>query len=205
MIPARHHKLYVAFFEVYARWMMHAHFSKIRCIGSVKLNNLPVMMIGNHFSWWDGFIAGYINMKVLKKKLHIMMLEEELRPRMFLNRTGAYSIRKGSRDMLATIDYTAELLNDSNNLVVMFPQGEFQSIYQHPVTFGRGVQLISSRAGHEFQLLFYAALIDYFSSRKPSLNIYLQEFPAILSQSGASLESAYNEFLSACYKQQVPL
>jgi 1-acyl-sn-glycerol-3-phosphate acyltransferase len=204
MIPARHTSFHVRFFDFYSRWMIRSHFSRVRIISEIKASSNPVLMIGNHFSWWDGFIACYINREVFRKKLHIMMLEDQLKPRMFLNKAGAYSIKRGSRDALASLNYTSELLEKADSLVVMYPQGEFQSVYQYPVAFGKGIELVSKRTGREIQLVFYAALIDYFSERKPSLTIYLKEVPQSLAGTATGLESAYNDFLKNCYSRQKP-
>ena len=204
MIPARHVALYVHFFDFYSRWMVRRHFREVEFKGHVLSRHLPVLMIGNHFSWWDGFIAGLINQEIFRKKMHIMMLEEQLRRRMFLNKAGAYSIKKGSRDTLVSLKYTADLLGDLKNLVVLYPQGEFESAHQYPVTFEKGIEKISSFTENDFQLVFYAALTDYFSHRKPRLSIYLAEIPQSLSVSVTDLESAYNDFLRDCIDQQKP-
>ena len=62
--------------------------------------NLPVLLISNHISWWDGFWAMYINLKVLKRKFHFMMLEEQLRKYWFFNYTGGFSVNKKSKVFL---------------------------------------------------------------------------------------------------------
>ncbi|MFP4526521.1 MAG: hypothetical protein ACLFNL_09025, partial [Bacteroidales bacterium] len=114
MITAMHHSWYERFFRFYSRFMLSNHFRRIIINGSYTEKNRPVMLIGNHFSWWDGFIANYLNMVVFKKRFHIMMLEEQLKPRMFLNKAGAYSIKKQTRDVVNTLNYTVELMKDKN-------------------------------------------------------------------------------------------
>lgn len=204
MIKAHHKAFYVRFFNFYSRWMLGLQFRKIQIIGNVNTGPAPLLMIGNHFSWWDGFIACYINRTVFGKKLHIMMLEEQLRARMFLNKAGAYSIRRGSRDAVETLRYTAGLLSEPGNLVVLYPQGEFESVYKFPVKFERGIEVIAAKVDSACRLVFYAALVDYFSKSKPFLNIYLKEAPFHQTGSVLTLEKAYNEFLKDCYTYQTP-
>ena len=139
-----------------------------------------------------------------KRRFHIMMLEEQLRPRMYLRRAGAYSVRRGTRDALVTLNYTVGLLEYPENMVVIYPQGKFQSVYQHPVTFEKGIEAIVIRIKKEVGVIFYAALVDYFSGRKPALTIYLKEVPFELASSSSRLASAYNVFLKECYHQQKP-
>lgn len=172
--------------------------------GEVTTTEMPVLLIGNHFSWWDGFVACYLNRRLFRKKFHVMMLEEQLRPRIFLSRAGAYSIRKNSRSMIESVNYTVELLHDKNNLVVMYPQGEFSSIYSQKVSFEKGISTVAGKLKNGFRLFFYAALIDYFASRKPTLYLYVKEFSPEEALTASSLESAYHSFYSACIEQQKP-
>lgn len=182
--------------------MIRWHFRQVSIHGNFQDKGLPVLLIGNHFSWWDGFIANLLNIRIFHRKFHIMMLEEQLSARMFLNKAGAFSIKKGSRSVMESIQYTVELLGRKENLVVLYPQGEFESIYKIPVSFENGVSVIISGLKNEYQLIFYVALVDYFAHRKPSLRIYISEVPAGPALDKQMLESAYNEFLSACILQQ---
>ena len=204
MIPARHLAVYVWFFNLYTRWMLKRHFQRVVLHGEIAIPGGAVMMIGNHFSWWDGFIACYINQKVFRKKLHIMMLEEQLRERMFLSKAGAYSIKKGSSTMVRSLEYTADLLKDGNNLVVLYPQGKFSSVYQFPIRFQKGITLVAAKTGEGRRLFLYAALVDYFENRKPTLSVYLKEIPFAVAHSARGFEDAYNEFLLDCMQKQQP-
>jgi hypothetical protein len=145
-----------------------------------------------------------LNTRILHRKFHIMMLEEQLRHRMFLNKAGAYSIRKGDRSVLESLQYTSALLGKKENLVVLYPQGEFESVYQQPVKFENGLKNIAAGVQNNFQLLFYVALVDYFSHRKPFLTTYLLEVPQEIALIQGGPESAYNAFLAECIMQQKP-
>lgn len=204
MIKARHQPFFTWFFRIYSIWMIRWHFYKVTIHGEFHDRGLPVLLIGNHFSWWDGFIANLLNTRIFHRKFHIMMLEEQLRHRMFLNKAGAYSIRKGDRSVLESLQYTSALLGKKENLVVLYPQGEFESVYQQPVKFENGLKNIAAGVQNNFQLLFYVALVDYFSHRKPFLTIYLLEVPHVLSLTPGGTESAYNAFLAECIMQQKP-
>jgi hypothetical protein len=182
--------------------MIRWHFSRVSLIGDFQDKGLPVLMIGNHFSWWDGFIANLINIRILHRRFHVMMLEDQLAGREFLNKAGAYSIKKGGRSAVESLRYTAELLQGDENLVVLYPQGEFQSLYTRRIKFEKGIQVIASQVNKDFHLLFYVALADYFSDKKPFLNIYLREVSRELALNAGELESAYNRFLDECILQQ---
>jgi 1-acyl-sn-glycerol-3-phosphate acyltransferase len=184
--------------------MMHLHFRSVSLKGEFHDLGLPVLMIGNHFSWWDGFIAYFINFRLLHRKFHVMMLEEQLMGRKFLNKTGAFSIKRGGRSVIESLHYSAELLRKKGNLVVLYPQGEFQSLYARSIDFEKGIRIIASKIDSSIHLLFYAALLDYFSQRKPTLVVYIAEMPQEIASDPARLEQEYNRFLERCILQQKP-
>jgi len=204
IIKSRHRPFFTWFFRAYSIQMIRWHFRKVTIHGEFQDRGLPVMLIGNHFSWWDGFIANFLNIRVFHRKFHVMMLEEQLNSRMFLNKAGAYSIKRGSRSVVESMQYTVDLMSKAENLVVLYPQGVFESQYRSPVRFEKGVCTIATRVTNEVQLVFYVALVDYFSYRKPSLSVYLREVPLEIALAPESIESAYNTFLSECTWQQKP-
>jgi hypothetical protein len=184
--------------------MIRFYFHRVIIKGDFNDSDLPVLLIGNHFSWWDGFIANLLNNKIFHRKFHIMMLEEQLSRRMFLNKAGAYSIKRGSRSVMESLHYTRDLLNGKENLVVLYPQGEFESIYRTTVRFEKGISAIVAGLKNKFHVVFYAALVDYFSHRKPALTIYLREIPQEMALDPESIETVYNTFLAECIMQQKP-
>ena len=203
IIKARHIPFFVRFFSFYSRTGLKRHFREVRIECSVNPEGRPVLLIGNHFSWWDGFIAYRINDLFLHKKFHIMMLEEQLETRLFLNKAGAFSIKRGSRTVVDTLKYTSGLLHDSGNMVVVYPQGIITSIHRHPVKFERGTERIIAGASDRLMILFYVALPDWFSEKKPGLTVRVVEYAAT-DKSAEALEEAYNRFLNECISKQLP-
>jgi len=161
-------------------------------------------MIGNHFSWWDGFIAHLLNIRVFHRRFHVMMLEEQLAGRKFLSKAGAYSINKGSRTIAESFAYTKELLIDPQNLTVMYPQGEFQSLAQYPVKFQKGADRLFREVDGKVHLVFYVALVDFFENKRPSLDIYFGHFEDQAGHQDHDLETLFNRFLKECIDQQLP-
>jgi 1-acyl-sn-glycerol-3-phosphate acyltransferase len=202
MIPSNHKRAYVSFFRNYSNLMINKDFRKVAINDEFKDRGKAVLLVGNHFSWWDGFFAYYLNSKLLKRKLYVMMLEEELRKRMFLNKAGAFSVKKGSRSVIESINYAASVLDDPGNMLVMYPQGEIQSVYTMPLKFEKGIGDIIRRAKGDFQLIFYVALVDYFSFRRPSLSFYLREHEVREGFVEGSIEAEFNDFLKNSTERQ---
>lgn len=182
--------------------MIGKDFRKVAIHDEFEDRGKAVLLVGNHFSWWDGFFAYYLNSKLLKRKIYVMMLEEELRKRMFLNKAGAFSVKKGSRSVIESINYAASVLDDPGNMLVMYPQGEIQSVYTMPLKFEKGIGDIIRRAKGDFQLIFYAALVDYFSFRRPSLSFYLKEHEVKEGFDDGSIESEFNDFFNNSTERQ---
>jgi 1-acyl-sn-glycerol-3-phosphate acyltransferase len=196
MIKANHRPFFVWFFKKYSIRMINSGFREVNIHYEDTTEDKSVLMIGNHFSWWDGFFANYINLRIFNKKFHVLMLEEQLKSRMFLNKAGAFSIARGKRSVIETLDYSSGLLSESNNMLVLYPQGVFQSLYHFPVNFEKGFMRILEKAEpDDFQVVFYVALIDYFSERKPKIDFYLRHHDYFRGQDANDLEKSFNKHL----------
>lgn len=197
VIKARHHFFIYPFFRFYAGWIIKRHFGRLELNGEFSDRKLSVLLLVNHVSWWDGFFAMYLTVNILKRKFHFMMLEEQLKKFSFFNGTGGYSIRKRSRGIIESINYTAELLRDHRNMVLLFPQGKIESVYIHTFQFEPGIGRIIKKVDGQIQILFMANLIDYFSDRKPGLYMYISEYKNDEFDT-KSIQDAYNLFYARC-------
>jgi len=202
MIKAKHLFWQTNFFNVYVPLILRWDFSKVTFVNQPPVSDEPILLIGNHFSWWDGFIAYHINRKFWRKRFHVMMLEKELTQRMFLNKAGAYSINKGNRSILETMNYTAELLQEPGNLVVIYPQGKIQSIYNRSFSFEKGIRFLTDRSNLNFRIVYYVAMVDYFSNRRPGLYLYFQNKGLSGNSSYPDIENDFNHFYRDCIAQQ---
>lgn len=160
----------------------------------------PVLLIANHFSWWDGFIGNYLSFKHFHKKFHVMMLREQLEKRMFLNKGGAYSIEKSSRSILESLEYTAELLSSPENMAMMFPQGHFESLYHREFHFEPGIGRILEQCGYTPQIVFNINLIDYFSKPGPTLFIRTRSYHG--EPELKRIQEEFNRFHMVCIHNQ---
>lgn len=165
-----------------------------------------VLLVANHFSFWDGLILYVLNDKLLHKKFHVMILEETAKREGMLRYAGAFSVSKNSRDMLGSLNYAAELLNEPGNLLLMFPQGKLYSNFVNRVNFEQGLLKVMQKAEGKFQLLFAATFIQYFKHKKPSVTVYLKtEDEGYADKTIAELQSAYQQHYDACKLQQTEI
>ncbi len=201
ILRAKHNFVIYPFFKRYALWIIRRSFSKVQILGSLNDKNKPVLLISNHISWWDGFWAMYLNRYILKRRFHFMMLEEQLRKFWFFNYAGGFSVKKNTRSMVESLNYTAELLNDSKNMVLMFPQGEIESMHQQNFVFEKGIERVLEGKDNKVQIVFMANLVDYFSQPKPCINIYIQEY-SDQPLNFEAIEKSYNQFFARSIEKQ---
>src|SRR5438128_1975010 len=111
----------------YVNFIVGRHFHEVRFEPVEVDPNKSILLIANHFSFWDSLILYIASYKLLKKKFYVMVREDTTIQLKYLKYGGAFSVNKNSRDMLQSLDYAAELLNDPQNLVLIFPQGKLYS------------------------------------------------------------------------------
>jgi hypothetical protein len=133
-----------------------------------------------------------------------MMLEEELKKAKILTNIGAFSVIKGNWRCIDSLKFCAEILEDPNNMLLLLPQGEIQSIYTSDFVFETGaLSYILKKKKTEFQILFNINLIDYSSKRKPEISVYFDYFTPEKNYSVEDIETYFNQFVKKCLKQQL--
>lgn len=201
MIKAKHHWFFVRFFDGFTKRKLKSDFHHVNIVGEWNQSENATIIIGNHVSWWDGFWAMYLNKRFLNKRFHVMMLEKQLAERQLFTKAGAFSIDPGNRSVIESLNYTAKLLSNSENCVVLFPQGKINSLYQNKIGFEKGIEKILQKSP-PVQLLFYVAMVDYFSEQKPELTFYLKEIE-YQKYNTEEINSLYQLFYSECIENQI--
>ncbi len=176
MIKPRQNRLIHNFFSWYIKFIIKKDF---RALSHNKIetdSNKAILLIANHCSWWDGFLLFYLNKIYIKKNFHVMILEETASEVWFMKYLGAFSINKQAKTIVDSLKFAGELLEDANNLVLIFPQGKLYSAHVKDVIFERGLMHIIRQSNQKIQCVFASILFDYFENRKPSVNIYLKKW-----------------------------
>lgn len=201
MIKARHNKIYIWFFRNYFGLLSFIHFRKITVVTDVTISETrSVLLFQNHFSWWDGYWSYWLSWKIFKRKFHVMMLEDELRKRMFLNRCGVFSIRRNNRDFLNSLQYASEILTHPENLTVIYPSGQLMSQHQQTMPFQKGIDRIISSKTEHFEIVMAVFLVDYFGFARPEIRVYLENYSGL--RTVEAIEKAYHSFYQNCVTKQ---
>jgi len=168
--------------------------------------NKSILLLANHFSFWDGLILHCINDALFKKNFHFMVNEDTAYKLHYLQYGGAFSINKKSRQILESLDYAAALLAEPDNLVLLFPQGKLFSNFVEDVRFEKGVLRVIKQAAGKFQLVFAATFIQFYKHRKQSINVYLKnEAVDYADKSITELKKAYQRHYDAAKKLQIEI
>lgn len=190
MIKANKKKWAEILFDNYLNKLLKKYFDNFIMIGnSPSINeNKSLMILPNHFSWWDGFFIYKVTKKITSKKFHIMMLEDQLKRYWFFNKLGAYSINQNNpKSVLKSLNYSIELLNDNSNLIVIYPQGEIQPQEEKQIKFNKGVNYICEKSNIDFQILPIGFRIFYSNKKLPFV---LYRFGEIFSSNDVKNQSA---------------
>lgn len=196
ILEATHNPFFYSFLKHYTKLRIRAAYREVRIEGNVTDKGLPVLVLSNHMSWWDGFWIMYMNMKLFRRKFYFMMLEQQLRKLWVFNKTGGYSVRKGSKSIIESIRYTLKLLEDKGNMVLIFPQGKIESMHREVLVFEKGAVRIAEQA-KKVQILFVVNLVEYYSHARPTLFMFLADYNC---NHPAGIEKAYNEFYDTTLK-----
>ena len=203
MEPAvKHHAFLYPFFRWYISRRLKQHFHSIELIGNVPHNDGAILVISNHTSWWDGFWINYLNENRFQRKFTFLMREDQLQKHWYFKHTGGIPINKGSRSAIKSLAYCAQLLNSPNYLLLVFPQGEIQTMHATTFKFEKGIERIMANCPENVQMIFAANLIDYFSNAKPTLSIYYTEFDW-KNKKLSDLQTGYQQFYRQAVESQL--
>ena len=158
----------------------------------------PVLLICNHQSWWDGILIFILHQKIWKRPFFAMMLYPELKKRKFLRFIGAFSIRKNHKSIFESLNYTLELLEKPNSVLV-FPQGRLESQFVAPLHLARGIDYIIEHFPPQAEIWALSIHYSMTASIRAQCHIYLQPLKARTPQEA---EAEWNAFHQSCIEQQ---
>lgn len=170
MIKAERNRIALFVFDIYLDRLLKKYFHDF-----ILINDFPsirddksLVVAPNHFSWWDGFFVYYSLRKLTKKKTYIMMLEEQLKRYWFFQKIGCFSVNPNNKQStIVTMKYTMELLNNPDNCVVIFPQGEIEPFDKNPLSYNKGIEFLAEHSNNEFDILPVANKIYYTNQKLP--------------------------------------
>ncbi|HQT57680.1 MAG: glycerol acyltransferase [Sphingobacteriales bacterium 17-39-43] len=193
MLEPRRNKIIFQFFSWYINRIIRSDFEELKFNQTVFNKDQSILLLANHCSWWDGFLMFQINRLYFRKRFHVMITEENYRKVWFLKYLGSFSVKKNSRSAIETLEYAGKLLNDPENLLLIFPQGKLYSGHVDEIQFQKGLINLVNSSSRKFQYIFAASFADYFQHRKPVMTCYLQDWEGAEFTSLQLIKSAFNK------------
>ena len=172
MIRAQHRLWADIIFQPYLTWLFKRNFHEIQLLGTLPKipDDLPVLLLPNHSTWWDGFFVYLLNKRIFRRTVYLMMLEKQLSKYKFFAKIGAYSIEpENRRSIIESLEYTVELLNQEMPLVSIFPQGQLSPWHTRPLGYKRGVEWILRKYGKSVTVLPLAIRTEFLGEKRPSV------------------------------------
>jgi len=172
MIKAKHRLWAKGIFYPFVYALLRQHFGRFYLVQPLSLPvDKSILLTPNHFSWWDGFFAHFLNRKKIGRKYHIMMLEKQLRRYWYFRHVGAYSVHPGYyKSVIDSLNYSTDLLGSHKNLCIIYPQGKIEPYEKNPLSFQRGgLSFIAERIGAGTVFLPVIFKIVYSNRKKPDI------------------------------------
>jgi len=192
-----------AFYQLESRWIFPRKFKKIEIKEIPIKTDHSILLLQNHISWWDGFWGNYLAYQFIKRNFHVMVQEDQVKKHPYLRYRGAYSVKKGSREMFESLDYTTELLKNPDNLVQIFPQGRLQSMHVKEIQMEKGVKRLISQLPSKCQVIYNTVTIEYLESFKPAVTFHLLDCGTIEGIELEKLPSQISAFHQEALKKGI--
>lgn len=154
LITARKSEWFARLFAIYNRNLLARKFEGVRVAGFERLCRratmevrVPLVLYANHSSAWDGLVPFQI-VRSAELDGFALMEEKQLRRFRFLRKLGAFSVaRENPREALKSVNYAANLLRGTNNVLLIFPQGVTLPNDARPLKFYNGLARIIEQTG----------------------------------------------------------
>jgi len=193
MIEANHKKFAHLIFNFYITRLLKKNFSHFFFVGSMPPidEKTKLIVTPNHISWWDGFFIYFISKKFIKRKIHVLMLEEQLIKYWFFRFVGAFSIDLQNKySMLASLKYARKISDDVNNFVVIYPQGKIEPFDRNPLELKEGIKLILKN-NDDVKVLPVIFKIQFDNEKNPDVYVKFGE-----PQNGTEVLKNFGSFVS---------
>lgn len=171
MITAKPSRFHRRVFEIYLARLMKKHFHSLHLTGSLPDLDpqLPLLVLPNHSTWWDGFFAWHLNAKLWQRPFFLMMLESQLKKYSFFRGLGAYGINQdNAKGILQSLRYTVKLLNQHPPpMICIFPQGELLPWGRRPLAYRSGIEWIINKYNQPVNVVQLAIATQFLGEQLP--------------------------------------
>ncbi len=174
----QHNDTFRWFWDRYLHWKYRQAFASIHFDLHAALGQLdpklPVILVPNHMSWWDGFLCFEVQSKLRPGSgIYSLMLESELKKFPILRKVGCFGMEPGHPASVRRAFVQFRDLVDQNpyRTLTFFPQGEISPMRQRPLGFRRGIEILAKIVGR-LQYVPIGLHIEPMNHEKPTAFIH---------------------------------
>ncbi len=179
MLEAKKNRLFENVFSIYNRNLLKRRFNSLQVSGLEylleKQTDIPLIIYGNHSSWWDGLIAFQISRQA-NLDSYFMMEEKQLKDLFLFRYLGAFSVvRENFREAVKSIKYSAQILTENPTKTIwIFPQGEILPNDLRPIFFYNGLSKIVEKVG-KCSVAPLSIRYEFLGKFKPDIFVKIRE------------------------------
>lgn len=173
----------IGLFNVYLRWYLRRHFHTLRVAnaGRIPPQAEPLVLFGNHSSWWDPLTALLLGQTLLPNRQHYAPMEATaLSHYTIFKPMGFFPVEiataRGAAQLLRA---GAEVFSRPGSVLWITPESQFNDVRKRPVVFRPGLGALMSRTG---RMTCVPVAIEY--------TFWNERLPEILVNIGEPLEIA---------------
>ena len=161
------------FFRVIVRMWFALHFESVLAFDTEPFRehaeSSPLIVYGNHSSWWDPMIAVLLAEKLMPGRNHYAPMDESsLAQNAILSRIGIFGVDiHSARGAKQFHQRSLAVLSDGGVLWIT-PQGRFADVRERPLGFKPGLASISARWPAGCTLIPLATEYTFWNNRRPN-------------------------------------
>lgn len=189
--------------------MLENRFFALRFKGEEKFfnkENIPTIAFAPHTNWWDGIVGYNIVRRIFDKEIRLMV--EELNRFPLLRRGGAFPVNKKSpQASMKALQYSADVIEDLNNILYLFPQGIIKPPNFRPIEFQTGLAYVAQKAIKKYGRVNLVPIsVNYFFLRADKPEVLVEVNDVLTLDSPNFDRKEFSQYLAsmlekACDKQ----
>lgn len=189
-------------------WLVSKRFNKL-IINTIDFKaDTSYLLLCNHFSFWDGFLATYLVRNSIHKAqgikgLNFMSVKKQMQMNPWLKYTGSFSVEPGKISSGESVAYAAELLSKPGNVLVLYPQGNLESSHVRQIDLQDGINAIIPQIKGNCQIIWSSNLPEYFESLKTSVYFHMLDCGTNQDFDFDELNKKINDFHKEAIQKQI--
>jgi 1-acyl-sn-glycerol-3-phosphate acyltransferase len=148
LTPRYSRRVWSGFERVFQPWMRR-RLSGVHIRGlpaSIPLPGLPLLLVANHVSWWDGFLLREVHRRVRPEApFHVVMAQAQLRSHPLFRWMGAIPLDDGPLGPRTMLRELERICGRGSPVIGYFPQGRIWPSHRRPLGFRRGGEWLAEK------------------------------------------------------------